>query len=199
MSRKPCTQCGTLIEAEAKFCAECGAQNLPPAAVGDEPVKGTKGAVVFVLLMVAVPVGFMLYAGSTSVEGEIRSTGQPFGTYVQKPPACHSGQHESFFGVWVAPELKKRQGRSGFQGGIKLLKSDLGEWRVFLESPLECEGFKCKIRELDRKACKVFDVEVHNTGTSFNDIVVKEGHAKLECSFPEGGSLAVNLKFDGCS
>lgn len=198
MSRKPCTQCGTPIDTSAKFCAECGAQNLL-AATADASPKGTKGAVVFVILMIALPVGFMLYASSASVEGEIRSQGAPFGTYVQKPPACHSGQHESFFGVWVAPELKKRNGRSGFQGGIKLLKNELGQWRVFLESPLECEGFKCTIRELEPKACKVFDVEVHNTGTSFNDIVVKEGHARLECRFPEGGSLSVNLKFDGCS
>ncbi|HEY3500044.1 MAG TPA: zinc ribbon domain-containing protein [Polyangiaceae bacterium] len=200
MSRMPCSQCGAMNEARAKFCSECGEPRRGPAVIGEQPVKNSTGAIVFAILLVLAPLGFFLFSlTSGGAKGEIRSRGKPFGTYVQKPPACHSGQHENFFGVWVAPEVTKRQGRSGFQGGIKLLKTELGEWAAFVESPVECEGFKCKIQKVDAKHCKVFDIDVRNTSTSINDIRLREGHAKLDCSFPEGGSLVVNLTFDGCS
>jgi hypothetical protein len=186
-------------EARAKFCSECGAQRLGPAAIGEAKPKTSRGTVVFVVLMVLAPLGFFVFSlASGGVEGEIRARGKPFGTYVQKPAACHSGQHESFFGVWLAPEIRESGGRSGFQGGLKLVKTQLGDWAVFVESPLECEGFRCAIRELDKKSCKVFDIDVRNTNTTINDIRLKEGHAKLDCSFPDGGSLVANLTFDGC-
>jgi len=202
MTLVACRSCDARIDVNAKFCSECGEQRFGPAAIDGVPVQNGKnvGAILLVVALVGIPVGLMLFGLATGgAKGEIRSRGEPFGTYVQKPPACHSGEHESFFGVWVAPEIKTIGGREGFQGGLKLLKNPLGEWTVYVESPIGCQGLKCPIRELEKKYCKVWDVEVHNTSTSVNDIWVREGHAKLDCSFPEGGSLTANLTFDGCT
>jgi hypothetical protein len=44
----------------------------------------------------------------------------------------------------------------------------------------------------------VFDVDVHKTNNNINDIWVVEGHAQLDCTTPEGGTVTANLKFDGC-
>jgi hypothetical protein len=136
--------------------------------------------------------------GSGSVEGEIHARGKPFGTWSMKPTSCYSGQHQNFFGVWLARELEKANGREGFKGGLKLMKSPLEEWNVYVETPLECESFKCKIFELPRSSCKVFDVDVRKTGNNINDIWVVEGHAKVDCTTPEGGVVTANLTFDGC-
>jgi hypothetical protein len=202
MSQVACGNCGAKVEVDAKFCPDCGVRRVETADFGEEPVKNGKNvaATVLVVALVGIPVGLMLFGlASGGAKGEIRSHGEPFGTYVQKPPACHSGEHESFFGVWVAPAVKTINGKQGFQGGLKLLKNPVGEWTVYVESPLGCQGLKCPIRELEKKYCKVWDVEVHNTNTTYNDIRVREGHAKLDCNFPEGGSLTANLTFDGCT
>jgi len=135
----------------------------------------------------------------TDVKGEIRARGKPFGDYVQKPSECYSGEHQNFFGVWVAPPIRTVKGREGFQGGLKLVKSELEVWNAYVESPIECEGLKCAIRPVDRATCSTFDVEVRNTNTSYNDIRVREGHAKLDCKIPNGGTLHVDLVFCGCS
>jgi hypothetical protein len=164
--------------------------------------EGSGGSVLSVVLVsgiVAASLGmaFCMF-GSSEVKGQITANGKPFGNYVLKPEACYSGEHQSFFGVWVAPKLRKLNGREGFQGGIKLVKSHLEEWSVYVESPVECEGFKCAIQELKKEHCPVFDVDVRNTSTTVNDIRVREGHAKLECRYPGGGTLTASLTFDGC-
>lgn len=134
-----------------------------------------------------------------SVEGTFQSTGQPFGDYSQTPTACFSGEHESFMGVWVAPELMSEGGSSGWKGGLKIVKSHLGPWEVYIESPTECQSFNCVIRQLDAEHCSTFDVNVSNTNTYINDIRVREGHLRLQCTTPEGGTVSANLTFSGCS
>ena len=137
---------------------------------------------------------------SGSVEGQIRSVGEPYGDYVIQPTSCFSGEHESFFGVWVTPDLSEDEnGSSGFKGGLKLVKSHTGQWEVYVESPTECQSFSCVIRELNPEHCDTFSVEVHNTSTTINDIRVREGHADLQCRLPEGGTFTAHLVFEGCS
>jgi len=160
---------------------------------------GAAGGIIVTVVIVAA-LGWLAYAVfSSSVEGEIHARGKPFGTWSMKPTSCYSGQHQSFFGVWVAPDLKTSGGREGFKGGIKVMKSPTEEWNAYVESPLECQSFKCKVYELPQASCKVFDVEVRNTHNSVNDIFVLEGHIKLDCTSPEGGAVTANLEFDGCS
>jgi hypothetical protein len=95
--------------------------------------------------------------------------------------------------------LRRINGREGFQGGLKLVKNHLGKWDVYVESPRECRGLECTIRQLDPGACSVYQAEVRNTGTVLNDIRVREGQATFECKFASGGSFSAKLKFDGCS
>jgi hypothetical protein len=135
--------------------------------------------------------------GTGTVDGEVRSRGKPYGDYVLKAASCFSGDRENFFGAWITPELEDKGDRYGAKGGLKLVKNSLGEWEVYVESPLECDGFKCTVRPVDAKRCALFDIDVHNTNTLVNDVVERRGHAKLDCRF-EGGSLTANLTFDEC-
>jgi hypothetical protein len=195
----PCHKCGHENLAGAKYCSQC-ATLLPRSSRDAGGGTRTAGCTVALVVLGIGAAGAMaaFVFGSGSVEGQIQSRGKPFGTWSMKPTACHSGQHQSFFGVWVTPELKSSGGREGFKGGIKLMKSPMEEWNVYVESPLECESFKCKIWELPRASCKVFDVDVRKTSNSINEIWVVEGHATLDCTTPEGGGLTASLKFDGC-
>lgn len=136
--------------------------------------------------------------GPGNVEGQIYSRGAPHGDFTMTPTNCLSGEHESFFGVWLTSGLVKVDGRQGFQGGLKLVKSHLGQWEVYLESPTDCDGLRCTIRPVGFSDCSRYDVHVENTNTTFNDIRVRRGHAYLECSFPDGGALSASLDFKGC-
>ena len=175
-----------------------------PGLQAPEPQNKNKAALLLapIILISQVVLFLFVFNGDGcqgSVEGQMRSTGKPHGDFTMKPEACFSGEHESFFGVWVAPKLVKVDGRQGFIGGLKILKSDVGKWKVFVESPNDCEGLKCEIRPLPEEHCPTFDVGVRNTSTTINDIRVREGHAKLDCTLPEGGTFQADLKFDGCS
>lgn len=196
-----CTSCGASNPARSKFCGQC-AKPLTHA-VDTTAASGSSGGLAagFGILAIFVFVGLVLFFafGGSEVKGEIRARGAPFGSYVLVPTECHSGQHESFFGVWVTPELVRSEGREGFKGGLKLVKSHAGAWTVYVESPLECKGLECAVRELERSHCQRFDVEVRNTSTLINDIRVREGHATLDCRLPEGGTFTANLTFEGCS
>jgi|GEM_PF-2007769 len=183
----------------SKFCSQCASQ-LKKTAAAQGTSSSSKAPFLMVALFILVPLALVVATcGDGSVEGELRSRGKPHGDFVLKPTSCFSGEHESFFGVWVTPKLKKVSGRQGFQGGLKLLKNNLNEWEAYVESPVECDGLACKIRPLDRTQCKVFQVDVRNTSTSINDIRVREGSARFDCQFAGGGSFNATLKFDGCS
>jgi len=206
-----CTKCGHENDSDARFCDQCAAP-LAPAAGPAKPATASPAlaavfkkkklfrlVALFVALdVVAVIVFFASGAFGSSVEGEIRSAGLPNGDFVMAPPTCHSGEHESFFGVWVAPELEEIDGRTGFRGGLKVLKNPLGQWEAYLESPNTCRGFECQVLQVKKEHCLVFDIRVENSGTTVNDVRLREGYAKLQCKFPEGGTLKVDLKFSGC-
>jgi hypothetical protein len=191
-----CHQCGHENLAESKYCSQCAALLSRSPRGAAKPAGRT---VVPVVLGIAAFIGMLAFTlRSGSVEGEIHARGRPFGTWSMKPTDCYSGQHQNFFGVWIAREIEKKNGREGFKGGIKLMKSPLEEWNVYVESPLECESFKCKLWELQRSSCKAFEVDVRKTDNNINDIWVMEGQVTVDCTTPEGGALTANLKFDGC-
>ena len=199
-----CAKCGHQNDQGARFCDQCAAPlAAAPIPAAAAPAAGKKKRIlrivaILVVIDVVVLLFFLLGGSSSSVQGEIRSTGLPHGDFVMTPPACHSGQHESFFGVLVASELETIGDATGVRGGLKLLKNPLGEWEAYLENPNTCRGFECQVLQVDRKRCLVFDVAVHNTGTMVNTITLREGHAHIECAFAEGGTLKVDLEFSGC-
>lgn len=221
-----CPRCGHGNAAASKFCGQCAAPlgAAPPAEASpaiqppDAPAptlsrprssgggaKRVRPIILIAVFAAVVPIGAMMLMGgglfgSGTVEGELRSSGQPYGDYSVRPTSCFSGEHESFFGVWVTPDLTEdAEGRTGFKGGLKIVKSHVGEWEIYVESPLECQSFNCVIRPLDPEHCNVFQVDVHNTNTTVNDIRVREGTVDLECAPPEGGTFVAHLVFDGCS
>jgi len=185
-----CRRCGKYSAAGTRTCPECGAR-LPEPGPGKGAHKESRAARWFWLVPVA-SVAIFLWPGS--VEGTVRTTGKPFGDGQRELSTCYSGDRQSFFGVSVKPD-----GR-GFAetGGMKILKNDADQWVVYLERPLGCESAQCELTQVDRNACSTFDVEVRNSGTIANEIRVRRGHARLECRFPEGGSLKAELEFSGC-
>jgi len=206
-----CAKCGHENDSEARFCDQCAAPLAPaagpakPATASPAPAAVFKRKKLFRLVAlflainaVAVIIVFASGAFGSSVEGEIRSAGLPNGDFVMAPPACHSGEHESFFGVWVAPELEEIDGRTGFRGGLKVVKNPVGDWEAYLESPNTCRSFECQVLQVKKEHCLVFDIRVENSGTVVNDVRLREGYARLQCKFPEGGTLKVDLKFSGC-
>ncbi len=208
-----CPKCGHHSEADAKFCSQCAtalaasggqvgfpevAPSLPAGSNSPVPRKRIGRLIVVGALIQAVAIAaFFMVDCSGKTEGEIRSVGKPLGDFAMEPPACHSGEHESFFGVWAAPKLETLDGRTGFRGGLKVVKNQVGEWEVYVENPNSCEGFDCPIVQVERQHCSVFDVHVQSTNTTVNDIRLRQGHARLDCEFPEGGTLTANLTFSG--
>ena len=54
---------------------------------------------------------------------------------------------------------------------------------------------------IDKKHCERFDTHVHNTGrrvSANRSSYAYEGHARLSCTFPEGGTAVADLVFKNC-
>lgn len=208
-----CPSCGHANAAGSRFCSQCATALVAPAPVAQAAApRASHGSpkpaknILLVALFAAIIPGVMIFVflgsgafGDGTVEGQITSEGKPHGDYTMQPSSCFSGEHESFFGVWVTPPLQEVAEGTGFKGGLKLVKGHTGTWEVYVESPVECESLNCVIRPLAADQCQVFDVAVRNTSTTVNDIRVREGHARLSCAFPEGGRYQADLTFSGCS
>jgi hypothetical protein len=129
-----------------------------------------------------------------SVSGELRSTGAPHGDFVVRPVTCFTGEHWHFRGVWMVTETLSSGDRTGFQGGLKIVANRAGEWEAYVENPNRCEGFKCEQWQVPPERCRVFDVVVRSRHAWLRH----DGHARIECAFPEGGTLQADLTFDRC-
>jgi len=138
---------------------------------------------------------FFLSHPAGSASGEIRSRGRPHGDFIVRPVTCFAGGHWGFEGVWVVPETLTSGGRRGFKGGLKIVKIDGGGWEAIVESPQACQGFTCEQRRVEQRHCRRFDVVVG----SRNIWLRQDGHARMDCAFPAGGTLKVDLTFKGCA
>lgn len=158
--------------------------------------KGNKltGVIVLVGALVAV---FSVFSSCPrgSATGEIRSHGAPHGDFVVRPVTCFSGGHWGFTGVWVVTETLTSGNRRGFKGGLKIVINDAGGWEAHVENPTICQGFKCEQRRVDERQCRVFDLRL----TDRNAWLRRDGHARLDCAFAEGGTLTADLVFKGCA
>ncbi len=143
---------------------------------------------------VGVPLSGSYPAGTA--KGEIRSTGQPHGDFVVRTAECYSWGEMWSSEVAVIKELERTLfGDTGFQGGLEILEDGAGRWRVVTESPKGCSGFNCPQHAVDARHCKVFDVVSETGGWLWR----RHGHARLDCTFPEGGTLKADLTFRGCA
>jgi hypothetical protein len=152
-------------------------------------------ALLVVGILLVVIASIFTSCPSGSARGEIRSAGLPDGDFVVRPVDCYKGGHWDFSGVWVIPEMKAYKNRSGFTGGLKIVEDDAGKLDVILENPTRCRIFKCEQRKLAREHCPVFDVVLRSGSLPLR----KSGHARIECAFPEGGTLKAAVEFEGCA
>jgi hypothetical protein len=129
-----------------------------------------------------------------TVSGEIRSTGAPHGNFTIFPETCFSGDHWGFDGVWLVTETRTSGDRTGFQGGLKILRVEDGSWAAILENPQRCEVFTCEQTEVLARTCAVFDLTVERLHRWWR----YRGHARLDCAFAEGGTLTADLSFARC-
>jgi hypothetical protein len=132
---------------------------------------------------------------SGTVSGEIQSAGAPHGDFWFRPLDCFNGSEVGFEGVWVVSKLEGFwSGHTGFRGGLKIVRDGAG-WSLVLESPLGCDGFRCPQRSIEKRDCRQLDVVTRERGW----LVRQDGHARLDCAFPEGGTLKVDVSFKGCA
>jgi len=129
-----------------------------------------------------------------SVSGEIRSVGEPHGGFTLFPVDCFSGDHWGFDGVWLVTETLTEGDRTGFRGGLKIVRVEDGRWAAVLENPQRCEVFTCEQTEVRGRNCEVFDLEVERIHRWWR----YRGRARLDCTFPEGGTLKADLAFARC-
>ncbi|MBI5535266.1 MAG: hypothetical protein HY898_21240 [Deltaproteobacteria bacterium] len=170
------------------------AESKAPTAARSLLKEAATGLVVVLVVFGILFTIFRSYP-SGSAQGEIRATGAPHGDFVVQPTTCVRGDQWNFDGVWVTPELQTRGDRTGFKGGLKLIQTNVGDVLAIVENPLVCNGFKCEQRQVERQHCKVFDINVSKTSIWLR----QSGHARLQCEFPAGGTLKVDLTFKRCA
>jgi hypothetical protein len=129
-----------------------------------------------------------------SVSGEVRSRGAPHGDFSIFPETCFSGDHWGFDGVWLVTETRTSGDRTGFQGGLKIIREEDGPWAAVLENPQRCEVFTCEQTQVLEQTCAVFDLAVERPHRWWR----YRGHARLDCAFAEGGTLTADLSFARC-
>lgn len=162
---------------------------------GKRPFTRRLFTVVLIVAVLGTSFSVLLSYPRGSATGEIRSTGEPHGDFVVRPVTCYSGGHWGFTGVWVAPETTESGSKRGFKGGLKIRKNEAGAWEAYVENPNACKGFDCTELMVRREYCKVFDVVVEDR----NVWLRYDGHARMVCDFPEGGTLKSDLAFRGCA
>lgn len=164
-----------------------------PASPADSPARSSPlSSALTVILLAGLVVLFLRSCPRGSASGELHSSGRPHGDFVVQPVTCFTGGHWGFDGVWVVTETQSIGHRSGFRGGLKIVRNDSGGWNAFAENPNVCNGFKCEQRLVEPRHCRLFDVAVRSGWLR------DEGHADIDCAFPGGGTLKASLRFSRC-
>ncbi|HOU94626.1 MAG TPA: hypothetical protein PLU22_26425, partial [Polyangiaceae bacterium] len=131
-----------------------------------------------------------------SASGEIRSTGAPHGDFTVPVAECYNDGEAWSSDVWIITRLERTWGgKTGFRGGLELVEDGAGGWRAILENPNSCDGFDCPKRAVEPRHCPVCDVRSEARGWWWR----RRGHARIDCSFPPGGTLKVERAFPGCA
>jgi len=188
-----CHQCGAPIQADAKPATASLSATAALEASRRRPAWRV-GLTVGLAAMVGV-FGFVFMGkGCSEVEGAFQAAGPPLGTFTFTPTQCRSGERMQFFGAVLL-------GEGPTDGGILVGEDPVQGRFVKVEVPGSCKPPDyevCTEILVKPESCSTFEASVSRTGVQVNDIRVVEGHLKLDCRFPEGGSATAALTFSGC-
>jgi hypothetical protein len=128
---------------------------------------------------------------SSTVEGQLISSGDPFGEFTIDFTSCVSGEREEFLGVYLLSDAD--------DGGMKVMDDPVRAEVVLIEVPGSCDsaGDNCRVEEVDRAQCSTHEVAINRSNVEVGEARLIDGHLKLNCVF-ERGSVEANVKFDGC-
>jgi Fe-S-cluster containining protein len=100
----------------------------------------------------------------------------------------------SFFGAILL-------GSGPTEGGVLVIDDAVQGKLLKVELPGSCQPPDyevCTVVEVRPAQCRKFDVKLERTSTEVNDIRLIDGHATLDCTFPEGGTLTAGVVFESC-
>ncbi|HSA20608.1 MAG TPA: hypothetical protein P5076_04095, partial [Myxococcota bacterium] len=150
------------------------------------------GALVQVPIVIAVI--FFVGKGCGVAEGSLVAQGQPFGDFTFKAVQCRSGERMNFFGAVVL-------GNGPNDGGVIVGDDPLQGRYVKIEVPGSCKPPDLEVCTeilVDKTKCSIYEPRLERTNTTVNDIRLIDGSLKLQCAYPEGGTLKAELKFESC-
>ncbi|NMB74136.1 MAG: zinc-ribbon domain-containing protein [Myxococcales bacterium] len=209
-----CPACGKEVtDSDARFCPSCGQRldgvnrtETPPQPIGPgspapDARKRRRRRIVMIAVLAEIPIFVVVFflafsgKGCGHTEGSFVSKGQPLGDFTFTPTQCRSGQRMSFFGAILV-------GDGPTEGGLLVGEDAVKGKFVKLEVPGSCKPPDyevCTELFIERSYCSVFEAYAKNTNTTVNDIRLVDGHLKLDCVFPEGGSVKADIKFENCN
>jgi hypothetical protein len=137
----------------------------------------------------------MLGKGCSKPEGTLISKGKPAGDFTFVPKKCRSGERMQFFGAVMLGEGQQ-------DGAVVAIHDPIKGKLVKVEVPGSCrppDYEKCHEILIEQKQCSTFNVNVKRTNIIINEIVLIDGSLKLDCTFPEGGTIKADMKFENCN
>jgi len=203
-----CTACGEQFDANDRFCSKCGAAkdgpDEAPRAVETETrpqgLSQLKKRKIFLRSLLALPIWAVIiwavfnFNGCSSTEGSVSAQGEPLGAMNFVPQQCRSGEHESFYGVFLL-------GEDETSGAIKAVVDARDGDFLDVELPGSCKGpdnDDCTTVRVGPSQCTTFDLQVTKTDTWVNEIRLLDGSLKLDCTFEQGGTLVADVRFESC-
>ena len=100
----------------------------------------------------------------------------------------------SFFGVVLL-------GAGPDDGGILVVDDPIKGKLLKVEVPGTCkppDREVCTEVLITPEQCGQFDMKVERTSTTVNDVRLLDGHARIDCAFPEGGTAKADITFTSC-
>jgi hypothetical protein len=117
--------------------------------------------------------------------GTLVSTGTS-GTWTMFASDCASGQAQSYFGVKVGD-------RTNLALSARVVSPESGQQHITVLVPENKSELS-----LNRDACTIWDVDMHNDGKVYNGVREIVGHARFDCA-GNGSHLVGDLQLRACN
>jgi hypothetical protein len=160
--------------------------SLRSVNLGGKPARSRLWGFVPLLGIVGF-IALMFFIGKSRVKGDV-TLATSTKTWVMHVNACRSGERKQFFGVMFFDEKQP-------ETGGRLALPEEGEPHISLNRP--DADYAVEYRKSD---CKVWDVDLQRSNSTYHGIWAVEGHARFDCSTSdETASHATgDLKFSSC-